>query len=291
MYRPPSLQTLRTLEAAARHRSFSKAAEELGVTHGAVSHRVREVEARLGAVMFERRGNAMEPTRAALQLLPTIRQTLELIASIFPPPPPAARRLLSVGVLQSFAAHWLIPRLASFHAANPGVFIALDPGLDPSPIGPGGVDAAIRYGSGAWPALKVTRLLADSVYPACSPQYRDRLGIEDVADLARCHLLRNSWQPWTPWFQRAGLQLPEPTDSHPYEDAGLMLDAAVAGHGVALVRRVLAHDAIASGRLVRLSPVEHPFDGAYHFVRAQPYDSAIEAFGTWLAEQLHRDFG
>lgn len=294
MYRPPSLNTLRAMEAAARHRSFTRAAEELGVTHGAISHRVREVEARLGAAMFERQGNSMQPTLAALQILPTIRQSLELIASVFPEPRAAGQVVLKVAVLPSFAAHWLVPRLAEFHEAHPGIAIALDPRLDLSPVGPQGLDAAIRYGGGLWPGLVVERLMQDTLFPACSPAYRERMGIESEADLARCRFLRNAWQPWTPWFQRAGLALPEPGDSLPYDDAGLLLEATAAGHGVALVRKVISRDALASGRLVRLSEIETPFEGAYHFVRdpgAPPAKAAAAlAFGAWLAHRLHGEF-
>lgn len=294
MYRPPSLNTLRALEAAARHRSFTRAAEELGVTHGAISHRVREVEQRLDAAMFERRGNTMEPTQAARQILPTVRQSLELIASIFPPPAHAERQVLKIAVLPSFAAQWLVARLADFHETHPGISIALDARIDVSRIGADGADAAIRYGSGNWPGLAAERLLTDMLFPACSPEYRARLGIGSVADFARCRLLRNSWQTWTPWFQRAGLALPEPADSQPYDDAALMLEATIAGHGIALVRRVIAHDALEAGRLVRLSEVEIPFDGAYHFVwdahAPKPRLDAIRAFGAWLSARLRAEF-
>lgn len=292
MYRPPSIQTLQALEAAARLRSFSRAAQELGVTHGAISHRIRELEERLGTRLFERQGNSMEPTAAARRLLPVVRQSLQLIGSIFPAPA-AARQVLRIGVLPSFAAHWLVPRLHAFHAAHPDVAIALDARLEVSPVGPGGVDAAIRYGAGHWPGLLAERLLEDRLFPACAPAYRDRIGIAGVQDLARCHLLRSSWQPWTPWFQLAGLALPEPADSEPYDDAGLQQDAAEAGHGVALVRRVIAHDALAGGRLVRLSPVELPFAGSYHFAHPPApagKAAALAAFGAWLTARLRQDF-
>lgn len=293
MYRPPSIQTLRAFEAAARFNSFSRAAEELGITHGAVSHRIREIEERVGTAMFERRGNSMEPTAAARQMLPVVRQSLDLIASIFPPPAVSGQVVLRIGVLPSFAAKWLVPRLQSFNAVHPDVAIMLDPRLEASKVGPRGVDAAIRYGSGRWAGLAAERLIEDTLFPACSPAYRNKMEITDVSDFPRCHLLRNSWHSWTPWFQRAAIQLAEPSDSAPYDDAGLMQDAAIAGHGIGLVRKVIAHDALASGQLVRLSCVETPFDGAYHYVtalHATPKDGAITAFGAWLKECLLAEF-
>jgi len=294
MYRPPSLQTLRAFEVAARLHSFSRAAEELGLTHGAISHRIREIEERLGTTMFERRGNSMEPTAAAMKLLPVIRQSLALIDSVFPAPASANRQTIRIGLLPSFAANWLVPRLDAFHAEHPSISIALDARLEVSKIGPRGVDAAIRYGMGRWQGVTAERLIAETLFPACSPEYLAKMAIKGPQDFARCHLLRNSWHPWTPWFQEAGLALAEPTESPVYDDAGLMLDAAVAGHGIALVRKVIAHDSIESGRLVRLSDIEVPFDGAYHFVAGPTPPSrsaAITAFREWLKGRLHQDFG
>ncbi|WP_159982405.1 MULTISPECIES: LysR substrate-binding domain-containing protein [unclassified Novosphingobium] len=293
MYRPPSIQTLRAFEAAARHRSFSRAAEELGLTHGAISHHAREIEERVGETMFDRRGNSMEPTAAARKLLPVIRQSLDLIASVFPPPGASDQQVLRIGVLPSFAANWLVARLEAFHLANPKISIALDARLEVSKIGPRGVDAAIRYGTGRWQGVTAERLIGDTLFPACSPNYKARMGIKGPEDFGRCHLLRNSWHPWMPWFQRAGLTIAEPIDSLAYDDAGLMLDAAIAGHGVGLVRQVIAHDALAKGQLVRLSPTEVPFEGAYHFVTAPApagRANAIVAFGQWLRARLHEDF-
>lgn len=293
MYRPPSIQTLRAFEAAARLQSFSRASEELGLTHGAISHRIREIEERLNTAMFERRGNTMEPTAAARKLLPVIRQSLGLIESVFPAPADAGQMVLRIGVLPSFAANWLVPRLNGFHADHPDILIALDARLEVSKIGPRGVDAAIRYGMGRWQGHTAERLIGDTLFPACSPEYLAYMKLGGPKDFARCHLLRNSWHPWTPWFLKAGISLPEPTDSIAYDDAGLMLDAAIAGHGVGLVRKVIAHDSIAKGSLVRLSNVEVPFDGAYYFVFAPTPPAkakAIAAFGVWLADRLQADF-
>ncbi|MDQ2879020.1 MAG: LysR substrate-binding domain-containing protein [Pseudomonadota bacterium] len=243
--------------------------------------------------MFQREGNLMQPTAAARQVLPAIRQSLALIASVFPPPAIAGRQTLRIGVLPSFAANWLVPRLDDFHAAHPLIAIALDARLEISPIAPGQLDAAIRYGDGHWPGLESERLIADTLFPACSPEYRERMAIAGVEDFARCRLLRNSWHQWTPWFQMAGLVLPEPTDSAPYDDAGLMLDAAAAGHGIGLVRNVIARDALIAGRLVRLSATEMPFAGAYYFVVPAALTSKHPAsltFGSWLANRLRHDF-
>lgn len=123
MYRPPSLQASRALDAAERFRSYSRAATELGVTHGAISYRIRELEERLGEQLFVRRGNSMEPTSAARRILPAIRQSLGLIVSAFPPPAPTGQQIIRVGVLPSFAAKWLVPRLGNFHMRHPDISV------------------------------------------------------------------------------------------------------------------------------------------------------------------------
>jgi LysR family transcriptional regulator, glycine cleavage system transcriptional activator len=293
MYRPPSLPALQALEAAARLHSFSRAARELGVTHGAISHRIREIEERLGKPMFVRRGNGMEPTPAAMGLLPAVRQSLELLGTIFPHPPKSGLKTIRIGVLPSFAAKWLVPRLDGFHTAFPWISVELDARMEISPLGPGGLDASIRWGQGGWQGLDVRRLIGETLFPACSPDYRRQWRIKEPSDFAHAKLLRNSWQPWLPWFHAAGLDMAEPIEGVVYHDAGLMLDAAVAGQGVALVRKVIAHDALACGDLVRLSPVEIPYDGAYHYVRPLAAGSAgvaVEAFGAWVMERLRQEF-
>lgn len=264
------------------------------MTHGAISHRIREIEERLGERLFERRGNGMEPTAAARRILPAIRQSLELIETAFPAAAPSGQKVIRIGVLPSFAANWLVPRLNDFHAMHPEIGIELDARQEVSPIGPGGLDAAIRYGSGSWPGLVAERLVAETLFPVCSPEYRKQHDVKGPQDFARARLLRNSWQSWTPWFQAAGLAMAEPAEGTTYNDAGLMLDAAIAGHGIALVRKVIAGDALRKGQVVRLSPVEIPYEGAYHYVRsplAGRYRIAVNAFGAWLFLQLKKEFG
>jgi LysR family glycine cleavage system transcriptional activator len=293
----PSLQTLRAFEAAVRHQSYSRAADELGLTHGAISHRIRELEARTGEVLFERSGNNMLPTNAARRMLPALRQAFGLLESLFPPAGPQERLTLKIGVLPSFAAYWLIPRLKRFREVQPDVAIILDARLELVPVGRGGggggggggVDAAIRFGQGEWPGVMAERLVGEVLYPVCAPDYRRRLDIREPADLERCQLLRHSWVPWSLWLRAAGLGWGEPLQAPAWDDAGHVLDAAVAGDGVALARSVLVEDAIAAGRLVRLFDIEVPAPGAYYYLRSPQHsrlDSGIEAFGRWLKNTL-----
>lgn len=287
------MATLRAFEAAARHRSFSRAGDELGLTHGAISHRIRGLEEQVGEHLFVRRGNTMEPTQAAARYLASVRKALDLLAATFGTGAAGGVRTLRIAVLPSFASHWLVPRLHRFQAEHPDIVVSLDARLDIVPLGRGHADAAIRQGDGSWPGVYAERLVTEVAFPVCAPGYRARMTIETPADLARCHLLRHSWMPWTTWFASAGVDLPEPDDSASFTDAGLLIDMAVAGHGVMLGRTVVVADALASGRLVRLFDVSVPVAGAYWFVR--PYAGGklakeVAAYGKWLATTLAQEF-
>ncbi len=289
----PSLPTLRAFEAAARFRSFSRAGEELGLTHGAISHRIRELEERLGERLFVRRGNTMEPTEVAGRYLASVRQALALLNAAFGSASDGSVQTLRIAVLPSFASHWLVPRLSRFHAMHPNINISLEARLEVVQLGRGHADAAIRHGNGDWPGVQSNRLIGEAAFPVCSPAYRDQLMIETPADLARCRLLRHSWIPWTSWFGAAGLDIPEPSDSAAFTDAGLLIDAAIAGQGVMLGRDVVTADALSSGRLVRLFDTNLPLDGAYWFVRPHAGGTLkrdVDTFETWLTAALNDEF-
>lgn len=160
----PSIPTLRAFEAAARYGSFSRAAEELGLTHGAISHRIREFEERLGERLFMRRGNRMEPTAAAGRYLASTRKALGLLAATFGTGVDASLKTIRIAVLPSFASHWLMPRLQQFQAQNSGIAVTLDARLEVVPLGRGHADVAIRQGNGDWPGTRTERLVSESLF-------------------------------------------------------------------------------------------------------------------------------
>jgi LysR family glycine cleavage system transcriptional activator len=234
----------------------------------------------------------MQPTQAGNRLLPTVRQSLALLASIFPEKATQGPRQLRISVLPSFASHWLIRRLADFHARHPEIVVVLDARIELATIGPRGVDAAIRFGDGEWPGLISTWLADETAFPVCSPAYRAQLALIEPADLQRCRLLRHSWQTWTSWFQAAGVAMPEPATPPPYDDAGHLVDAAIAGDGVALARGTLVEDSLSSGALVRPFAPTVPFPGDYYLVRSvrtSPKDVLTDLFSEWLREKITTD--
>lgn len=285
----PSLQTLRALEAAARLGSYTRAAEELGLTHGAISHRLRSLEQRLGHVLFTREGNGMRPTSEALRLLAPVREALALLAEAFPQSA-TGQQVLRVSLLPSVASRWLIPRVAQFRATNPDIDLRLDARLELAHLGAGGADCAIRHGTGDWPGLDAIKLGEEILFPVCSPEYRQRMAIEEPADVLRACLLLHDRQPWRPWLDAAGLADAEPPAGAIFSDTNLMLDAAIAGEGIALARaRIVAND-LSGARLVRLFDVEVKDRQSYYFVTPRGLEPrrqrAVKSFAHWVQKQF-----
>lgn len=284
----PSLQTLRAFVAAGRLQSYSKAAEELGLTHGAVSHRIRELEERLGKQLFQRVGNTMVLTPAGQELEVRVRQGLSLLEQAFAAPAPRtapAARPLVISAVPSLAQTWLVARLSEFRAERPDLDIALRMSEALADFRKDGVDLGVRLGRGGWPGLNAHKLFDEALTPVCTPAYRERLKLERPEDLARATLLRNPWTPWARWFKAAGLDWAEPTAGPMFDESTLMLRSAMQGDGVALARHWLAVDDLRAGRLVFPFDVAVDDDFSYWLVwptRASQHPEA-DSFRTWLA--------
>ncbi|MGE0597391.1 MAG: transcriptional regulator GcvA [Hyphomonadaceae bacterium] len=283
----PSLQTLRAFDAAGRQQSYSKAAEELGLTHGAVSHRIRELEQRLGKTLFRRVGNTMVLTPDGQALQAQVRQALSLLEQVFADPRPRsapASRPLVVTSVPSLASTWLFSRLSEFRAEHPDIDIALRVSEQLNDYRKEGIDVGVRLGAGGWPGLNAVKLFDEALSPVCTPEYRDRLQLQAPTDLARATLLRNTWTPWAQWFKAAGLDWPEPNKGPLFDDSPLLLRAALQGDGVALGRHWLAVDELRTGRLVIPFDLAVRDDFSYWLTwptRGQTHPHA-EAFRAWL---------
>lgn len=291
MVRLPSIQTLRAFDAAGRHQSYSRAAEELALTHGAISHRIRELEAQTRTRLFERRGNRMVPTRDGHRLLAHVRHALGILEGAFGEPPASAEGTVTVSLLPAVASRWLMSRMAGFRRVRPDIEVRLRVEVELTDFRQGTADAAIRFGPGGWPDVRAEFLAGELLFPMCAPEFRDRWALGDPAELGRVPVLRHEWQPWGPWFRAAGLDMPEPVSAPGYADPGMLLQAAAAGEGVALGRGMLAVDDLRSGRLVRLFDLAVRDAYGYHFVRpaggaASP---AVTAFGKWLRNEMETD--
>lgn len=290
MSRLPPLSSLIAFEAAVRHQSFTRAAAELHLTHGAISQAVRGLEGRLGVRLFERQGRQIVATDGAHRLAVQLRHGLGVLEQSLIPSARAAAAVLTVSVLPSVAARWLVPELAQFHAANPSITLDLRVSEQITQPGRDGVDAAIRYGPGTWASLQQHKLADEFLFPVCSPRYRDGRLPRTPQDLAECTLLRHAWQPWAPWLSAAGVDLAEPRRGLRCDDSGLILDLAAAGLGIALARASLVGADIRAGRLVRLFDVEVKDRYAYWLVWTVPSARLkhIYALRDWLSGVLWR---
>ena len=293
--RLPSLNALRAFEAAARHMSLTKAAEELHVTPAAISHQIKALEADIGAVLMRRvKGEYLltEPAKAALAPL---RAGFEQLAE-------AARRMrseqgrhfLTLSVGPTFAASWLVRRLGRFKAAYSEIDVRLDTTDRLTDFVRDGVDIAIRFGHGDYPGLESLQLFAEEIYPVCSPALLAQGPLRSPSDLAGHTLIHVDWTreneetyDWKMWLTAAGASGVDYERGPRFSHSNLALQTAIDGQGLALGSDSLAGDDLQAGRLVRPFDVALPMHFAYFLV--YPLGSAevpkIAAFRDWVLEE------
>lgn len=286
--RLPPFSALRAFEAAARHDNFSRAAEELHLTHGAVSHQVRALEQELGTPLFARNGRHVKVTADGLRFAQILGKVFADITTAADALRPEQRcRRLTVSAIPSFAARWLAPRLGQFIDLHPDIEVVLQASGQLQDLARDAIDVGIRFGRGKYPGLVVERLMGDIYYPVASPGYRGGQLPRTPEALAQATLLRSN-EPWLPWFQAAGLPLAEPSGGVMFEDLSMLIRSAVDGNGVALVRHVMAMQEIASGQLLRLFELAVPSPDDYYFV-SPPGAAAkpqVQAFRAWLLAEI-----
>jgi LysR family transcriptional regulator, glycine cleavage system transcriptional activator len=298
--RLPPLNALRAFESAARHMSFTRAAEELNVTAAAVGQQVRLLEDRVDRKLFQRLHRGLVLTEAGQALLPGVRDGFDRLAE-------SVDRLgkldeggvLTVSVAPSFAAKWLVPRIDRFQAAHPDIDVHLSASMQVIDFGDEALDAAIRYGAGRYGGLFVERVIGETVVPVCSPKLvRGPHAIRKPSDL-RHHALLHDASPdndpscpdWRMWLRASGVADVDAARGPRFNQSSLVIEAAVSGRGVGLAKRTLASDDIKAGRLV--SPFEgvQPLAFAYWFV-CPPQKAElrkVRLFRDWLREEAARD--
>ena len=290
----PSLNGLRAFDAAARHLSFTRAAAELHVTQTAISHQIRRLEDQLGIRLFERRNRALALTREAEAYLPSVRAAFEDLRQ-------ATARLhrrerddvLIVSTTPSLAAKWLVTRVAAFQDAHPGIEVRISTSTQLVDFGREDVDMAVRYGRGKWPGLRAHWLMAEDIFPVCSPALlRDAakpLGVP--TDLAHHTLLHASAsrEEWQLWLTAAGLPVSIARQRGlTFDQSFMAIQAAVEGLGVALGRTRLVEDDIAAGRLVVPFDVVLPAEAGFYVVAPEQTAGTpnIAKFRDWLVASV-----
>lgn len=285
--RLPPLNALRAFEAAARHLSFTRAAAELHVTQAAISHQVKALEVHLGRPLFRRLNRALLLTEDAQMYGGGLREAFDMIdAATTRLQAGDSRGVLTVSVLPSFAAKWLVPRLGRFRAAHPGIDVRLAPSTELVDFARDDVDIGIRAGAGHYPGLRTVRLLAEDMFPVCAPALIDgEPPLHEPADLRRHTLLHDDgYAAWGLWLRAAGASAVEAEQGPIFLDASMALLAAAAGQGVALARGELAAGDLADGRLVRPFALSLPAEFAYYVVCPEGYAERpkVRAFREWL---------
>ena len=297
--RLPPLNSLKAFEAAARHLSFSKAADELHVTPAAISHQIKALEDYCGSPLFRRLTRALVLTETGQAALPALREGFDKLAEGAARLAPDPRTgLLTISVAPTFCAKWLMPRLDRFRTAHPGFDVRIDASDELADFGPDGVDVAIRYGSGRYAGLAAECLMEEVVIPVASPDLLDgRRPLATPADLAHHTLLHVSWKmaddeapSWRMWLKAAGVEGIDPDRGPRFNVDSLTIQAAIAGHGVALVNRALVEDDLAAGRLIRLfPPAEADRPSAFCYWLVYPLGHAqnpkVQAFRLWVTRE------
>jgi LysR family glycine cleavage system transcriptional activator len=293
--RLPPLNALRAFEAAARHLNFSRAADELSVTPGAVSQQIQNLEDYVGVALFKRTPKGLLLTDPAQIALPALREAFDRLAEAASMLTAALDgRRLTVTTPPSFASKWLLPRLGRFEAAHPDVDVWVSAGMELADFTGGEIDLAIRYGSGRYPGLEVMRLMQETVIAVASPELLAQQPIETPADLAG-HVLLHDGSPdadpscpdWTMWLAARGIKGVDGQRGPRFNQSSLVIEAAVAGRGVALAKRTLAQADLDAGRLVAPLQIATAVDFAYYLVypKGKGRLPQVKAFLSWIAAE------
>jgi LysR family transcriptional regulator, glycine cleavage system transcriptional activator len=287
--RLPPLNALKCFETAARHGSFSRAAEELHVTQSAVSHQIRQLEEWFGVPLFDRQGRQTLPTPKGLELAASLAEAFGIMDA-------ACQRIaksdgkstLTIAAIPSIATIWLIPRLPAFQKAHPNIGVRLLHAIYEQPIDFEDVDLAIVYGEWSQAPPGATKFLEGVSYPVCSALYLEQAGpLKEPADLLKCGLLHDfDRRPWSRWFKAAGTRIDDPLPGPLFEGFNLLHSAILAGQGVGLAPTAILADDLKAGRLVKLFDTPILEEKAYFISEpANPRESRadeVAMFKAWL---------
>lgn len=291
----PPLTSLRVFEAAARHGSFTRAAEELGMTQAAVSYQIKVLEERMGAPLFLRKPRQVSLTETGERLAPQVSEAFELLRNAFSSARDSAESMLVINTLPTFAANWLAQRLGSFQLANPELAVRLETDNAVVDFNREEVDLAIRAGRGDWPGLRKHYLFPATFTPMLSPKLLARAGeIREPADLLKLPFIDPGDPWWREWFIAAGVTCPK-VCGNPRSMLGAQAFegvATIAGNGVGILSPIFFQNELEEGRLIQ------PFDLvcedkeiAFWLVYPEARRNApkIRAFRNWLFGEMGID--
>lgn len=290
----PPLNALKAFEAAARHLSFTKAADELFVTQAAVSHQIKSLEDYLGIKLFLRKNRTLLLTEEGQSYFLDIKDIfISLLEATEKLLAKGAKGVITVALPPSFAIHWLVPRLSLFSELNPEVDVRIKASDDDDSSLTDDVDVAVYYGKGKWSGVRSDKLHTEFISPVCSPQLlRSNKPLNDLSDLGKHTLLhdtsREGWKQWIRQFNVLGINVNQgPIFSH----STMVLQAAILGQGVALGHSVLARPEIEAGRLIYPFGEKMISRNAYYLVcrESQSELGKIVAFRDWMLKVIQEE--
>jgi len=292
--RLPQLNALKAFEAAARHESFTRAAEELCVTQGAVSHQVKALEASIGIKLFNRERQRLIITEAGREYLAVLRDAFDRIAV-------GTERLvqrqnagvLTVSTSPDFAAKWLVHRLGRFAEAHPSIDLRVSATLHHVDFAREDIDLAVRHGDGTWTGLDMVQLCSEQLFAVCSPKLLSgRQRLREPSDIMKFPLLHlDDRKDWSKWLEAAGVPGAAVSHGPVLNRASMVIDAAVDGQGLALARTTLAAWDLINGRLVRPFATAPRLGKSYWIVcpKATAALPKIATFRDWLLAEAADD--
>ena len=292
----PPLTALRAFWYVAEQKSIKGAAEHLYVTQTAVSHQIRQLEDHLGVSLFERRNRALHITREGQRLLPYVQQGFTALRTgVSLVKDDAEPHVISLSAVPAFAARWLLPHLGAFRDRYPGATLRLVPDAALETFTSGEIDLALRYGSGQYPGLRSELLLRDSLLLVATPDWiaAHETALADVGSLS---VLENASSPddsWQAWLNQQGLQSKRSISHLAVSDDSMLLDAALAGQGPALVRRSLAQTLLEEERLQPVYDYELDASQGYYLVAPEAHFGRpkVRSFVHWLRLEVRTSFG
>lgn len=285
----PPIGSLVAFECAARHESFSRAAEELHLTQGAISRQIRALEEIVGVDLFERVRQRVVLSEAGRAYLADVRRSLGDLGDATHRVMGFAgtRGVLELAVLPTFGTRWLVPRLARFLAAHPDVTVNLAARIEPFDFAADPFDAAIHVGQPVWAGGVLEHLMDEEVVPVARPDWLR--GLASPADLAGLPLLHQSTRPsaWADWFAAVGVTSDAAWRGPRFDQFSMVAEAAACGLGAALVPRFLIEEELASGRLAILFPAPLATHSAYYVVHpaSKGRSALLRAFEEWIVAE------
>lgn len=279
---------LRALEAVGRLGSLQAAADELGVSVGAISQQVSKTEAQLGHAMFERTGKGLVATEIARPVLARLSEGVQKLSEAVTLAQRRDSNCLTISVAPVFASRWLVRRFDNFAREHPEIVLRIDATMQLIDPAISDVDLGIRVGDGHWSDVQSELLLEQQVYPVCAPELTR--GLDRPADILTLPAVIDSRAmfTWDLWLKAAGLEGEQINQRHVFNDASLCLDAVIAGQGVMLAWQTLSADAIADGRLAAPFDLRARTGFGHYFITAKGVRESrkVQIFKSWLRREL-----